>query len=40
MASRRFFDGAQIDLGLIPIEAPTPPPGNDRLKVWNGSAWI
>lgn len=26
MASRRLFDGAQIELGLLPIEAPPAPP--------------
>lgn len=31
MASRRLFDGAQIELDILPIVAPTPTPTN---KFW------
>jgi hypothetical protein len=37
MATRRYFDGATIELGLLPIEAPTLT--TSRLKWWNGTSW-
>jgi hypothetical protein len=41
MANKRLFDGAQIEIGSLPIEAPAPPPvGGGQVKVWNGSAFI
>ena len=33
MATRRLYDGAQIELGILPIVAPAPPPSG-ALKVW------
>lgn len=36
---RRFFDGAYIELGLIPIEAPVAG-GGGQIKVWTGAAWV
>jgi hypothetical protein len=41
MSSRRLlFDGAAIEIGLIPIEAPAPSGSSGQIKYWNGSAWI
>jgi hypothetical protein len=33
MASRRLYDGAQIELGILPIVALAPPP-TTGLEVW------
>jgi hypothetical protein len=33
MASRRLYDGAQIELGILPIVAPVPPPSG-ATKIW------
>jgi hypothetical protein len=33
MATRRLYDGAQIELGILPIVAPAPPPSG-ATKFW------
>jgi hypothetical protein len=39
MASRRLFDGAQIELGLLPIVAPPPPSGGSKLWIKVSGVW-
>lgn len=39
MASRRLFDGAQIELGILPIVAPSAPPAGSQLWIKVSGVW-
>lgn len=39
MASRRLFDGAQIELGILPIVGPATPPAGNQFWIKIAGTW-